>query len=216
MLHYEKLVCWARLTPFRHTGVFPEHSAHWEWLRRQLSILNRQANVLVLFGYTGLTTLIAAQTGSRVCHVDASRPATSWAKENQSVSGLTDCPIRWIVDDVPKFIEREVRRGSCYDMIIMDPPIFGRGPKGQVWRLQESLHKLVMDCSRLLSEQAVGMLINAYATTFSAITLYNIMAEAVRFLPGEVKAGELVLKDRAAARLLSTTLYACWSRQFES
>lgn len=214
LVQYNTLAFWVRLTPFRHTGIFPEHGAHWEWMRRQLAHMDRQPQVLVLFGYTGCTTLVAAQAGARVCHVDASRPAISWARDNQTASELTESPIRWIVDDVPAFVGREVRRGSRYDMIIMDPPVFGRGSKGQIWRLHESLHALVMACRQLLSDQAVGMLINAYATTFSAMTLYNMLAEAVCSLSGEVMAGELVLSDSAAARPLSTALYACWSRQF--
>jgi 23S rRNA (cytosine1962-C5)-methyltransferase len=215
LLSFGKLAFWARLTSFRHTGVFPEHAAHWLWMRQQLQPFDWQPNVLILFGYTGIASLVAAEVGARVCHVDASRPAMRWARENQEASQLTNASVRWIVEDVRKFVEREVRRGSRYEMIVMDPPVFGRGPKGQVWRLQEGLHKLVMDCAQLLSEQAVGVLISAYATTFSAITLYNVLMDAVGSLSGEVTAGELVLRDTIASRPLSTALYACWSRGFE-
>jgi len=211
LLHFDNLAFWARLTPFRHTGVFPEHSALWSWLRQQLMLLDRQPSVLVLFGYTGLTTLVAAHAGARVCHVDASRPAVRWAKANQEASGLEGCPVRWIVDDVSKFIEREIRRGSRYDMIIMDPPIFGRGPKGQVWRLHESLRELVMNCVQLLSERAVGMVVNAYATTFSSVTLYNVLQDAMCQFSGEVVAGELVLVS-SSSRFLSSALFAFWQQ----
>ncbi len=209
-LRHEGLSFWARLTPFRHTGVFPEHSAHWGWIRQQLA-LHQQPNVLVLFGYTGLHTLVAAQAGARVCHVDASKPATRWAQENQELSGLQDRPIRWIVDDVGKFVKREIRRGSRYDMIIMDPPVFGRGPKGEIWRLHEALQSLLLDCTQVLSQHPVGLLINAYATNISPITLANVMQSAMGGYVGEIKAGELVLVETAAARMLPTALYARWS-----
>lgn len=213
MLHYDGLAFWARLTPFRHTGIFPEHSAHWGWIQQQLrAAAPSSPRVLVLFGYTGLATLVAARMGAHVCHVDASRPATRWARENQKASGLHTRPVRWIVDDVPRFVQREVRRGSRYDMIIMDPPVFGRGPKGQIWRLHESLPGLVETCRQLLSNQPLGVLIHAYATTFSAVTLYNVLAAAMRSYPGEMTAGELVLIESTAGRPLSTALYARWSR----
>lgn len=210
-MQQDGLQFWARLTPFRHTGIFPENSAHWEWMRRQLSLV-QQPRVLVLFGYTGLPTLVAAQAGAAVCHVDASRPATRWAQANQELSGLHERPVRWIVDDVIKFVGRELRRGSRYDMVIMDPPVFGRGPKGEIWRLSEGLASLVLRCVELLSERAVGVLINAYATHLSPITLSNVLGAAMQHFGGEVGAGELVLVDTTAARSLPTALYARWSR----
>ncbi len=209
-LHYDNLKFWVRLTPFRHTGVFPEHSAHWAWLRSQLQQARTQPSVLVLFGYTGLTTLCAAAAGARVCHVDASHPAVRWAQANQSASQLQDRPIRWIVDDVLKFVRREIRRGSRYDMIVMDPPVFGRGPKGEIWRLGESLPVLMAHCTQLLSAHPVGVLINAYATTFSSVSLYNVLTTAMQSFAGTVVAGELVLVDTAVQRPLSTALYAHW------
>ncbi len=210
-LHYDNLTFLTRLTPFRHTGIFPEHSAHWPWIRQQLMCVDQSPHVLVLFGYTGLTTLFAAACGARVCHVDASRPAVRWAQANQSASKLDDRPIRWIVDDVRKFAQREIRRGSHYDMIVMDPPVFGRGPKGEIWRLGEALPELISLCTQLLSDRAVGMLINAYATSFSAITLHNVLATGIRQFAGHVTAGELVIIETVAQRALSTALYARWS-----
>lgn len=211
-MHYNKLACWARLTPFRHTGIFPEQRVHWEWMRQQLVAREQQADVLTLFGYTGIASLVAAQAGARVCHVDASRPAIRWARENQATSGLDHSPVRWIIDDVTKFVHRDVRRGSRYDLIVLDPPVFGRGPKGEVWRLSESLPSLVTTCAQLLSKQPVGLLINAYATTISSLTLYNIVAEAMQgYTGGEITAGELVVYDTSGKRPLSTALYARWS-----
>lgn len=211
LLHYDDIAFWARLTPFRHTGVFPEHRPHWSWVRQQVASVSGQAKVLVLFGYTGLMTLMAARAGAQVCHVDASRPAIRWARDNQEAAGLQDRPVRWMVDDVVKFVQREHRRGARYDLIVMDPPVFGRGPKGQIWRLHESLPSLVRSCVALLSERPLGLLVHAYATTFSSVTLLNLVQEAMASHPGEVVAGELVLTDTAAGRPLSTALYACWS-----
>jgi 23S rRNA (cytosine1962-C5)-methyltransferase len=210
MLQYDGLHFWARLTPFRHTGIFPEHSAHWQWMRQQLALVP-SPQVLVLFGYTGLHTLVAAQAGARVCHVDASRPAMRWAQANQELSCLQERPVRWIVDDVNKFVAREIRRGSRYDMIIMDPPVFGRGPKGQIWRLNEALRPLMVDCVRLLSQNPVGLLVNAYATSISSVTLFNVVQTAMQSYGGEVLAGELVLVETQAVHTLSTALFARWS-----
>jgi 23S rRNA (cytosine1962-C5)-methyltransferase len=212
-LQHEGLAFWVRLTPFRHTGIFPEHSAHWQWMREHLTRLaaHRQPRVLVLFGYTGLYALVAAQAGAAVCHVDASRPATRWAQANQEASGLQDRPIRWIVDDAEKFVRREIRRGSQYELIIMDPPVFGRGPKGEIWRLNEALQPLVHDCTQLLSDQAAGVLISAYATSISPLTLANVLGAALQQRRGATLAGELVLQDTSRRRPLPAALYARWT-----
>ncbi|NJP05765.1 MAG: class I SAM-dependent rRNA methyltransferase [Chloroflexaceae bacterium] len=211
-LQHDGLAFWVRLTPFRHTGVFPEHSAHWPWMRKQLARATRTPSVLVLFGYTGLQTLVAAQMGAQVCHVDASRPATRWAQANQKQAGLEHCSIRWIVDDVGKFVQREIRRGSRYDMILLDPPVFGRGPKGEIWRLHESLQWLMHTCVSLLSEQPLGLLMHTYATNLSSLTLHNVLATTMQPYGGTITAGELVLTDTAARRPLSQAAYGCWSR----
>lgn len=212
VLHYENLAFWVRLTAFRHTGIFPEHSAHWMWMRRQLALCKQQPRVLALFGYTGLTSLFAARLGAYVCHIDASRPAVRWAQENQSISHLHEHPIRWIVDDVLKFVKREIRRGNKYDMIIMDPPIFGRGPKGEIWRLHEALPELLDLVVRLLSNHPVGVLVNAYATNLSALSLHNVLSSAMKEFQGNVAAGELVIVDAYRAHPLPTALYARWSQ----
>jgi 23S rRNA (cytosine1962-C5)-methyltransferase len=209
-MHDHNLTFWARLTPFRHTGVFPEHSAHWAWMRRQLAS-RREPRVLVLFGYTGLSSLEAARVGAQVVHVDASKPALRWAQENQQASGLADRPVRWLIDDAMKFVSREIRRGHRYDLILMDPPIFGRGPNGELWRLSEQLPGLVRECVALLSERPLGMLISAYATNISALTLQNVLNEAMASYQGATSAGELVLRESASGRLLPAAIYACWS-----
>jgi 23S rRNA (cytosine1962-C5)-methyltransferase len=209
-LHYNNLRFWARLTPFRHTGIFPEHCAHFPWMARLLDSAAHQPNVLVLFGYTGLSTLYAAHVGARVCHVDASQPAVRWAKDNQAASGMNERPIRWIVDDVLKFLGREQRRGVRYDMVMMDPPVFGRGPKGEIWRLNEQLPQLVDQCRAILTAEPLGILINAYATSLSALTLQNLLAGTMGSYRGSITAGELVLPD-SQNRPLSLALYARWT-----
>ncbi len=211
LMQHDSLRFWARLTPFKHTGVFPEHSAHWGWLRQQVARLP-QARVLVLFGYTGLYALVAAHAGAAsVVQVDASKPATRWAQDNQVASGLAARPIRWIVDDVGKFVAREQRRGSRYEVVILDPPVFGRGPKGQIWRLTEGLQALIDQCVALLSDQPLGLLVNAYATNISPLAIYNVVEAALPRRAGEMQTGELVLRDRAYARVLPTALYVRWT-----
>jgi 23S rRNA (cytosine1962-C5)-methyltransferase len=209
-LHYNNLAFWARLTPFRHTGIFPEHSAHWAWLGRQIAA-RPAPRVLVLFGYTGLSSLFAAAAGAHVTHVDASKPAILWAQSNQKLSGLGERPIRWLIDDVGKFVAREIRRGSRYDLILMDPPVFGRGPGGEIWRLHEQLPSLVEQSAQLLSEGPLGVLISAYATNMSALTLSNVLEAAMRGRAGATSAGELVLQERHGGRQLPAAIYACWS-----
>jgi 23S rRNA (cytosine1962-C5)-methyltransferase len=209
-LHYNNLRFWARLTPFRHTGVFPEHAAQWAWMSRLIAS-RQNASALVLFGYTGLSSLHAAVAGARVTHVDASRPAVLWAQSNQQLSGLAERPIRWLIDDVGKFVAREIRRGSSYDLILMDPPVFGRGPKGEVWRLHEQLPGLVRQCAELLSERPLGILVSAYATNMSALTLSNVLDGELKQRAGKTSAGELVLRETQSGRLLPTAIYASWS-----
>lgn len=209
-MHYRGLTFWARLTPFKHTGVFPEHLAHWNWLERSLAT-HSQPNVLVLFGYTGLISLFAASIGARVCHVDASRPAVRWAQENQAASGLEDKPIRWIVDDVLKFVAREERRGVRYDAIVMDPPAFGRGPKGEIWRFAEAFPNLLASCERILSDNPCALLVNAYAINVSSLALGNLLSDTMGKQTGTTSAGELVLREIGAQRQMPAALYARWS-----
>lgn len=213
-LHHDNLRFWVRLTPFRHTGVFPEHSAQWGWIARQIAA-RQSPSVLVLFGYTGLSSLHAAAAGARVTHVDASRPAILWAQSNQQLSGLTERPIRWLIDDVGKFVAREIRRGSRYDLILMDPPVFGRGPRGEIWRLHEQLPALLNQCVTLLSDRPLGVLISAYATHMSSLTLKNLLDGELEGRDGETSAGELVLREQQSGRLLPTAIYACWSGENE-
>jgi 23S rRNA (cytosine1962-C5)-methyltransferase len=163
---------------FKHTGLFPEQAVNWDYIRRKITKAGRPINVLNLFAYTGGATVAAAAAGAAVCHVDAARGMVSWARENAKTSGLEEKPIRWIIDDCAKFIEREIRRGKTYDAIIMDPPSYGRGPSGEVWKLEDDLYAFVKLCAGVLSDDPSFVLINAYTTGLSASTLTYI-AETV-------------------------------------
>lgn len=210
-LQFNDLKFWVKLTPFGHLGVFPEQSSHWTWLENKIKQNDQTLNILNLFGYTGLTSLMAAKHGARVCHVDASRPAILWAKENQKLSNLENKPIRWIVDDALKFVKREARRGVKYDGIIMDPPKFGRGPKGEIWQFEDSLVELLEACKEVLSNNPQFFIITAYAVPISSITLSNILSDLVKNHQGNIEYGELALKESVSERILPTSIFARWS-----
>jgi 23S rRNA (cytosine1962-C5)-methyltransferase len=207
---------WVMTTPGRHLGVFPEVAAHWDWLseltHHRVHGEHREANVLNLFGYTGLASLAAAAAGARVTHVDASKKSVGWARDNQALSGLTDAPIRWIVDDALKFVQREARRGVKYDGIILDPPKFGRGPKGEVWEVYKSLPDLLSACRECLSKDPLFMVTTVYAVRASAIHVAQAMEEMMKDWRGKIEMGELVTREQSAGRLLSQAVYARWER----
>lgn len=203
LMNWKGIKFFARLTPFKHTGIFPEQAVNWEWLEKRVS-----GKVLNLFGYTGIASLVCAKAGARVTHVDASRPTIGWAKENQKVSGLSDLPIRWILDDALEFVKREGRRGSFYDGIIMDPPAFGHTPEGKIWQFNRHLPELLFECKKILTNKLNFILINAYAVSTSAITLKNILEDLN--LGGKVDYGELALKEKTHGRLLSTGIWGRW------
>jgi 23S rRNA (cytosine1962-C5)-methyltransferase len=211
-MRYRDLTFWAQTSNSRHLGVFPEQAAHWDWIAGLIHQANHPLKVLNLFGYTGLATLAAAQAGARVTHVDAARKAISWARENQSASGLDDRPIRWLVDDAIKFVQREARRGEQYDGLILDPPKFGRGPKGEVWEFYKLIPALLQDCRAVLAPKPTFVVLTAYAIKASALTVYYAMRELTAGLGGEVSAGELVTVEQSAGRILSNAIYARWNR----
>ena len=189
-IHYGKLTFQLKPFSFKHTGLFPEQAANWDWFQNA----NRPIKVLNLFAYTGGATLAAAAAGASVTHVDASKGMVAWAKENAASSGLSDAPIRWIVDDCQKFVEREIRRGNHYDAIIMDPPSYGRGPKGEIWKIEDAIHPLVSLCSQLLSDKPLFFLINSYTTGFAASVLtYLLGLEVVSKFGGHVVSDEIGL-----------------------
>ncbi len=201
---------WAQTTPGRHLGVFPEGAAHWDWLAGLIQNAGRPVQMLNLFGYTGLATLAAAVAGAKVTHVDASKKAITWARENQTLSGLEGKPIRWIVDDALKFVQREARRGVKYDGILLDPPKFGRGPKGEVWEVYKSLPVLLQACREILSEKPLFAAVTIYAVKASALHLYYLLEEMMKGLGGNLECGELVTQEKSAGRLLSQAVYARW------
>lgn len=204
---------WAMTTPGRHLGVFPEVAAHWDWFNRLIAQAKRTINVLNLFGYTGLATLAAAAAGAKVTHVDASKKSVSWARENQALSNLTEKPIRWIVDDALKFVQREARRGMKYDGIILDPPKFGRGPKGEVWEVYKSLPTLLEACHACLSHKPLFVVTTLYAVRASSIHLAQALEEMMSGFGGQIEMGELVTREQSAGRLLSQAVYARWEEK---
>lgn len=210
-LRYDDLTIWARLTGFRHTGVFPEQVPHWRWIARAIQRADRPIKLLDLFAYTAVTTLVAARAGARVTYLDASRPAIGWARENQAASGLDDLPIRWLLDDAIKFVRREARRGNRYDALVMDPPVFGRGPNGEIWRFYESLPILLDLCRPVLSDRPLFVLINAYAIEASSVMLANLLADLTAGRGGRIEAGELGLAQEGADRILPAGIFGKWS-----
>ncbi len=168
-----------RFTAFRHVGVFPEQAVHWDWLRGRIAGAGRPAKVLNLFGYTGVASLVAARAGAEVVHIDASKKAIGWARDNQAAAGLGDLPIRWICEDAVKFVEREQRRGNRYDGIILDPPKFGRGPKGEVWDIFADLPGLLRACVSLLSDDPLFLILTAYSIRASFLSIHELSAECL-------------------------------------
>ena len=201
---------WAMTTPGRHLGVFPEVAAHWDWVADAVARADRPVRVLNLFGYTGLASLAAAATGAKVTHVDASKKSVAWARENQKLSGLGEKPIRWIVDDALKFVQREARRGAKYDGILLDPPKFGRGPKGEIWEVYKSLPDLFSACKSVLSDKPLFVVTTIYAVRASAIHVGQALEEVMRGFKGEVARGELVTRETSAGRYLSQAVFARW------
>ncbi len=203
----------ARLTPFRHLGFFPEQAANWRHLTERLNGLSDERRVLNLFGYTGVASLAAAAAGAQVTHVDASKKSVGYARENASASGFEDRPIRWIVEDARRYVQREVRRGSRYEVIILDPPKYGRGPTGEVWRLFEDLPGLLSDCAALLSDRADSLILNAYAARISGLSLAYLMAQATAGRGGRIDWGELALVEEGEdAREIGLSFFARWTR----
>jgi 23S rRNA (cytosine1962-C5)-methyltransferase len=212
-MKYKGLKFLAQTSGSRHLGVFPEQAAHWDWIGERIQHAGRPVRVLNLFGYTGLATLAAARAGANVTHVDASKKAIAWARQNQELSGLSERPVRWLVDDVFKFVQREARRGSTYDGLALDPPKFGRGPEGQVWEFFESLPDLLQTCRSLLSRQPLFIVMTAYAIRASAISVHYAVQEMVAGLGGSLSTGELVLTEHSAGRLLSMAIFTRWTSE---
>ena len=201
----------ARLTAFRHLAAFPEQAANWLWLQERLGRGKLGLRILNLFGYTGVASLVAAAAGANVTHVDASKKAVAWGKDNAVLAGLADAPVRWICEDARKWVAREQRRGARYDAIILDPPKYGRGPDGEVWRLHEHLPELLKGCAALLSDDAQFLLLNAYSERISGLALAGLTADVVAPRGGVIDWGELALMEEASERGVGLSFFARWS-----
>jgi 23S rRNA (cytosine1962-C5)-methyltransferase len=199
-----------RFTSFRHVGVFPEQASHWDHMARLIEVARRPVKVLNLFGYTGLASLVAARAGAEVTHVDASKKAVGWARENQELARLAGKPIRWIVEDAMKFAEREQRRGNRYDIVLLDPPAYGRGPKGEVWQLFDDLPVMVDLCREILTPKPLAVVLTAYSIRSSFFAIHALMRDAFAGMGGTVESGELVIREKSAGRALSTSLFSRW------
>lgn len=207
-LNWEGLTFTAQTTPFRHLGFFPDMMPVWDWARHQLS---GSSECLNLFGYTGVGSLSLASAGASVVHVDASKKSVEAAKANAALSDLAERPIRWLIDDAAKFTAREVRRGRRYDGIILDPPKYGRGPEGEIWRLEDDLAGLVANCRQLVDERSAFVFLTVYAVRMSALAIGELMRQAFGDLPGRVEAGELAVREEARGLALPTAIFARWS-----
>ena len=209
-LDFDGIPFFGRFTSFRHTGVFPEQAAHWFALQKaiQNANLGRPVRMLNLFGYTGLASLVAARAGAEVTHVDASKKAIGWAQENQKLAGLQDKPVRWICDDAVKFCAREERREQTYDVILLDPPSYGRGPKGEVWHLFEHLPHMLDLVRALQSDRPLMTVLTAYAIRASHFAIHEVMQEVMAGMNGTLESGELILRQEADQRALSTSMFS--------
>jgi 23S rRNA (cytosine1962-C5)-methyltransferase len=205
----------AQTTPFRHLGFFPDMAPVWSWMRAQIAdklVAGMEApECLNLFGYTGVGTLAMAAKGAKMVHVDASKKSVEAARSNAQLSGMADKPIRWMTDDATKFIAREVRRGRRYDGILLDPPKFGRGPEGEVWRLEEGLPRLIADCRKLLDAESRFLFLTVYAVRMSALAIGELLRQELAGLGGTVECGELAVREEARGLLLPTAIFARWS-----
>ena len=208
-IHYKDLKFLVKPMGFKHTGLFPEQAVNWDWMIEKIQNAGRPIKVLNLFAYTGGASVACSYAGASVCHVDSSKGMVTWAKENVTASGLADRKVRYIVDDVVKFVSREIRRGNTYDAIIMDPPSYGRGANGEVWKFEENLPDLISLCSRVLSEKPLFFLINSYTTGISSMVLENLLRLNIK-KGGIFSHGEIGLPMTDSKLILPCGIYARW------
>ena len=209
-IKYKNLTFNLKPMGFKHTGLFPEQAVNWDFMINKIKNTKRDIKVLNLFAYTGGATVACLSAGASVCHVDSSKGMTAWAKENVEASCLKDKPVRFIVDDVNKFVQREIRRGNKYDAIVMDPPSYGRGANGEVWNIEENLYQLVELCSIVLSDQPLFFLINSYTTGLAPTILANILKMTLRVNNGKISSGEIGLPMKDSDIILPCGIYARW------
>ncbi|MCQ2420774.1 MAG: class I SAM-dependent methyltransferase [Clostridia bacterium] len=213
-VRYKELTFNVKPMNFKHTGIFPEQAANWDFAMQRIRSAGRPVNVLNLFAYTGGATIACAAAGASVCHVDAAKGMVAWAKENAKSSGLEDKPIRWIVDDCAKFVEREIRRGRTYDAVIMDPPSYGRGPSGEVWKLEENLYDFVQLVAKVLSDQPLFFIINSYTTGLAPSVLTYLLDSIVSSkYGGHTESGELGLPVKDSGLVLPCGSTGRWTKE---
>jgi 23S rRNA (cytosine1962-C5)-methyltransferase len=212
---------WIKPTAFKHTGLFPEQLPNWQWMQECITATRaaepeRTIEVLNLFGYTGGASLACAQAGAHVVHVDSSKAAITWGRDNAEISGLSQAPIRWILDDARVFVSRELKRGRQYDAIILDPPAFGHGPKKELWKIEEHLVAFIAECRALLKPNALFMIVNGYAAGYSSLAYTQNLAPLIALQGGEIHGGELAIEEAPyeaqPGRLLPSGIFARWSR----
>lgn len=209
-INYKELCFNLKPFSFKHTGLFPEQAVNWDWFSNLIQNSNRPVKVLNLFAYTGGATLAAAKAGASVTHVDASKGMVNWAKENADSSGLADAPIRWIVDDCIKFVEREIRRGNVYDGIIMDPPSYGRGPKGEIWKIEDSIYDFIQLCTKLLSPTPLFFLVNSYTTGLNPSVMTYMMGTELKNFNGLITGDEIGLPVKSTGLILPCGASGRW------
>ncbi|MDD7209667.1 MAG: class I SAM-dependent methyltransferase [Lachnospiraceae bacterium] len=213
-IHYKNLTFHLKPFSFKHTGLFPEQAINWDWFSEKIKKAGRPVKVLNLFAYTGGATLAAAAAGASVVHVDASKGMVTWARENAQASGLEKAPVRWLVDDCVKFVEREIRRGNHYDGIIMDPPSYGRGPKGEIWKIEEKIYPLIQLCEKLLSDDPLFFLVNSYTTGLQPAVLSYMLGSAIeKKHGGVVTADEIGLPVSASGLVLPCGASGRWEKK---
>jgi 23S rRNA (cytosine1962-C5)-methyltransferase len=209
-MSYKGIKFLASPTSFRHLGFFPEQASHWDFIEQKIKNANRPVKFLNLFGYTGVASLFALRAGAEVTHLDASKQTLTWAKENQEISGLGDMPMRVIEDDAIKFLEREAKRGNKYDAVIMDPPKFGRGPKGEVWKIEEMLPKLLLQVNKILSDNPLFVILTSYSIDASSLSLGYALSDMMKNFSGEVESGELCILEKSNHRIIPLANTALW------
>lgn len=215
VIEYEGLNFWIKPSAFKHTGLFPEQAPNWKWFGKLIEEKTKKGeeiNVLNLFGYTGGASLYAAKCGAKVCHVDGSKSAIGWGRDNAEISGLSEKPIRWILDDAMEFVKREIKRGKKYDGIIMDPPAFGHGPTGEMWKIEEDFLKLLEATQQILTDKPLFYLINGYASGYSAIAYGNCLLPMEKKFGGSIEIGALTIEEEKSGRLLPCGIFGRWSR----
>ncbi len=207
---YRHLAFKIRTTGFKHLGLFPEQAVNWDWISAKIKGAKSPVSLLNLFGYTGAATVAAAAAGASVCHVDAAAGMVDWCRENAALNGLTDHPIRYIVDDCLTFVKREIRREKRYDALIMDPPSFGRGRRGEIWKLEDQLWELLSESRKLLSDRPLLFLVNCYTAHLSALVMANMLSDILADLHGRITCGELGLPFWQSTKILPCGIYCRW------